>query len=285
MSTSKIYPKSLTLLLPVLNMINDGQTQREIAKVLPVSKQRLSYHINKAIKSGYVTEVCRDTFKAYELTQPGKNFLAMYQNNKVGQQSRSICRAENVRFKAPVYKMPSKPVDWHKAEMHNWNQYTTDVGSVKIKFNVGDTPTIEFLPGTVDGNDPLKLYFKLYSDCDEVAKHLEQTLDMQIGRLELSSKAEWIVYNPLAKAITNTIGRVTVNGIGKINASLPNRYGEFEFYDPMAAAEFLEMPRRLVSLEQDFNGMKHDIKEVLDLIKQRGGYSEDKGGDLVGGYT
>ena len=63
----------------------DG-TGTEIAKVLHLSKQLLSYHINKAIKLGYVEVVCRDTFKPYELTQPGKNFLAMYQNNKVGQQ-------------------------------------------------------------------------------------------------------------------------------------------------------------------------------------------------------
>ena len=106
MSKSKFYSKSLTLLLSLLKMINDGRTTTEIAKVLHLSKQRLSYHINKAVNSGYVTEVCRDTFKAYELTQPGKNFLAMYQNNKVGQQTTSMCRAENVRFKAPVYKMP-----------------------------------------------------------------------------------------------------------------------------------------------------------------------------------
>jgi hypothetical protein len=51
---------------------------------------------------------------------------------------------------------------------------------------------------------------------------------MQIGRLELSSKAEWVIYNPLAKAITNKIGRVTVEGVGMINASLPDRYGEFQ---------------------------------------------------------
>ncbi|MGC1930558.1 MAG: hypothetical protein WA667_16440, partial [Candidatus Nitrosopolaris sp.] len=37
---------------------------------------------------------------------------------------------------------------------------------------------------------------------------------------------------------------------GKINASLPGRFGEFEFHDPRAAAEFLNMPRRLIRLEQ-----------------------------------
>lgn len=234
-----------------------------------------------------MAEVGRDTFKIYELTQPGKNFLAMYQQQqqtKTGLQTSmsKICRAENVRFKAPVHKMPSKPVEWHKIEMNNWNQYTTEVGSVKVKLNDGATPTIEFLPAAIDGDDPLKLYLKLFSDCDEVAKHLEQIFDMQIGRPELSSKGEWVVYNPLAKAITNTTGRITVDGIGKIDASLPNRYGEFEFHDPRAAAEFLEMPGRISRLEQNVDGIKQDMKEILNWIKQQGrSYSEDKGGELV----
>lgn len=66
--------------------------------------------------------------------------------------------------------------------------------------------------------------------------------------------------------ITDKIGRVTFDGIGKINASLPNRYVEFEYHDRRAAAEFLNMPGRLARLEQDVWGIKQDIKEVLDLV-------------------
>ncbi|MGB6527335.1 MAG: hypothetical protein WBF33_04445 [Candidatus Nitrosopolaris sp.] len=111
-----------------------------------------------------------------------------------------------------------------------------------------------------------------FSDCNEVARNLEQTLDMQIGRLELSSKGEWVIRNPLAKAITKEIGRVTVDGIGMINASLPNRHGEFEYYDPRAAAEFLEMPARLARLEEH-------MENVLKLVKQQS--SEDKSGGIM----
>ena len=38
--------------------------------------------------------------------------------------------------------------------------------------------------------------------------------------------------------------------IGKVNASGPRRVGEFEFYDPRAAAEYMDMPKRLSNLEQ-----------------------------------
>jgi hypothetical protein len=155
---------------------------------------------------------------------------------------------------------------------------TTVVGSVKVKLNDGEKHTIEFLPAAVDGDDPIRRYCSLL----EVAKNLEQILDMQIGRLELSLKGEWVIYNPLAKAITNTTGRVTVDGIGMINASLPGRFGEFEFHDPRTAAEFLVMPGRLAKLEQDVDGIKQDMKEILNWIKQQGrSYSENKGGELV----
>jgi hypothetical protein len=59
------------------------------------------------------------------------------QQTKTGYQSKPICRAENVRFKASAHKMPSKPVDWHKVEMNNSNQYTTEVDGVKVKLNDG----------------------------------------------------------------------------------------------------------------------------------------------------
>jgi hypothetical protein len=84
--------------------------------------------------------------------------------------------------------------------------YTTGVGSVKVKLNVGDTATIEFIPAAIDGSDPINLYLRLFSYCDKVAKHFEETLDMQIGRLELSSKGEWVIYNMLPdKVLENTI--------------------------------------------------------------------------------
>ena len=268
MSSSKFYRKSLTLLLSILEMINEGCISSDVAKRLDIRKSHVSYYLRKAMELHYVKEICSGTFKKYELTQPGKNFVAMYQQQE--KQELTICKAENVRFKAPVLKMPSKLVDWHKVEMNNWNQYTTEVDGVKVKLNDGKDPTIEFLPAAIDGNDPNKPYVKLVLDCDKVAKHLEQIFDLQIGRLELSSKAEWVIYNPLAKTITKEIGRVTVDGIGMINASLPTRHGEFEFHDPRAAAEFLEMPGRLARLEED-------MKEVLKLVKQENS-SENKNG-------
>jgi len=260
-SSSKFYRRSLTLLLPILELISEGLSITEISRTLNIEKSHVSYYVCRGKQDGYVKELTRDRFKILEITQAGKNFLAMYQDLSI--MSKPICRAENVRFKAPVYKMPSSPVDWHTVEMNNWTQHTTGVDSIKIKLNDGKHPTIEFIPAPVDGNDTIKLYCSLLLDCNDVAKNLELTLDMRIGRLEISSKGEWVIYNPLARTITELTGRVTVDGIGKMNASLPRRFGEFEFCDPRAAAEFLDMPRRLARLERDMNKLLqyHNIRE------------------------
>jgi len=78
-------------------MINEGCIPSKIATRLDISKPRLSYYIKRAIEVDYVKEICSDTFKAYELTQPGKNFLAMYQQQEKQELTISkICRAENV---------------------------------------------------------------------------------------------------------------------------------------------------------------------------------------------
>src|SRR2546428_2569116 len=173
-------------------MISGSLTITEISRALNIEKSHVVYYLNRAKRLGYVKELTLDRFKILEITQAGKNFLAMYQHLS----TMPICRAENIRFKAPIYKMPLSPVDWHKVELHHWNQYSTKVDSIKIKLNDGGNPTIEFLPDAIDGDDHIKLYCSLLLDCNDVAKNLEQTLDMRIGRLELSSKGEWVAYHP-----------------------------------------------------------------------------------------
>jgi hypothetical protein len=75
------------------------------------------------------------------------------------------------------------------------------------------------IPSPMDGNDPWELFGIQYYDCNEVARKLERILDMEIGRLELEPGTEWAVYDPLAKLISRYNGQITVDGLGKINAS------------------------------------------------------------------
>jgi predicted transcriptional regulator len=265
---SKFYSKSLTLLVRILELINEEFILIKIAKVLNMEKSHVSYYIGKAKRAGFVKEVLRDRIKILELTQVGKNFLDQYKykikynNPSSSMQQLPCCRAENIRFKACVYKLPSKPLDWNKVTMNNWKQYNNIVDNIRVHLNDGKSPSIEFIPSPIDGENPWELFGILYNDCNEVARKLEQLLDMEIGRLELEPGAEWVVYDPLAKLISRYNGQITLNGFGKINASKPFRRGEIEFFDPRFAADYISMPKRISNIEkllEDFlKGNKED---------------------------
>ncbi|MGI8831142.1 MAG: hypothetical protein ACR2IS_00735 [Nitrososphaeraceae archaeon] len=270
--SSKFYPKSLTLLLPILKMVDSGKTSSEIAESLRINKSHVFYYLHKAQNMTYIKENGRDAFKRFEMTQAGKNFVAMYANPDII--DTRMCRAENIRFKAPITSMPSIPVDWHKVEMNNWNQYCNEINGIKLHINHGNNPTIEFIPPPLDGDNPENLRIKLLQDCMQIAQELEERLHMKFGRLELSSKGEWVVYDPIAKAFSRKIGQITVDGIGKVNASKPKRQGEFEFNDPRACADYMAMPRRVADIEQKQCSlqnrqdiMKNEIEELKNLLK------------------
>ncbi|MGC2425995.1 MAG: winged helix-turn-helix domain-containing protein, partial [Nitrososphaeraceae archaeon] len=250
------------LLLPILKMIKDGFTASDIAKELDESKSLISYYIRKAKELEYVKENRRDVFKLLELTQAGKNFLDQYSSTTNRSTNNPICRLENIRFKAPVYRMPPPEcLDWKKTQMNNWAQYGSKVDNITIHLNNGKSPTIEFIPSAIDGDDPYKLRDIVSYDCIKAAEKLEETLGIEIGRLEQSSRPEYVIYDPVAKAFSKYTGQVNVKGVGKINASSPRHIGEFEFHDPTAAAEYMAMPKRLSNVEQD-------VKKILALLTE-----------------
>lgn len=254
MSTgSKFYPKSLIFFVPILEMIQGGFAPVEIAKDLFLSKSHISYYVKKGKQFGYIKETATGKL---ELTQPGKKFLERYERLNP---SLPVCRAENIRFKALVIKMPSIPPNWHRVEMHNWVAYTSEVDSVKIKLNMGTHPTIEFIPSPIEGDNPYHLYAVLFYECSKAAQILDDTIGLELDKLELSSRAEWLVYDPIARSFCKIHGQVNYEGLAKVNASKPRSIGEFEFFDPRALKEYLEMPRRVKNVER----MVNEIKELL----------------------
>src|SRR5919112_2412586 len=97
---------------------------------------------------------------------------------------------------------PPESLDWKRVPMNNWAQYSSQVDSIKVHLNDGKNPTIEFIPSPVDGNDPFQLYGMVMYDCTKAAERLVQTIGIEIGRLDFSSRAEWVVYDPVANAFS-----------------------------------------------------------------------------------
>lgn len=264
--SQKFYRKSLTLLLSILKMIEQDHTASQIAEKLNRDKQLISYHIIRLKKFGYVKEIMRDVYKRLEITQAGKNFIDQYTTSH-SNNNQPICRLENIRFKAAIYKMPPlESFDWKKIELNNWTQYNSQIDDVKIRLNKGKDPTIEFIPSPIDGGDPNRLQDMAFYSCTKVAEKLEELFQIEIGIPEQSSLPEYVVYHPIAKEFSKHLGQVRVEGIGKVNASGPRRIGEFEFSDPRSAAVFMDLPRQVIELKQEFQRLSalHDMK-IADL--------------------
>lgn len=267
MRGSKFYRKSLTLLLAILEMIDSGIILSNIAKALNIHKSHASYYIHRAVDLGYVRENPRSSFKILELTQTGENFLAKYTTNSLSHGP--TCRAENIRFKAAITKMPAELTDWHKVEMNNWTQYCSEIDSVKVHINNASQPTIEFILSPIDGDNVEDMKSQLLQDCITLCNELEGRLDIQIGRLHPSSKGEWVVYDPVAKSLSTQLGQITVDGVGKVNASRPRRRGEFEWFDPRDCAGYMAMPKRLANIEQQQYSILKQMDEIKNLLKSR----------------
>jgi len=119
------------LLANILESIDQQHSsQAQVASELGISTPLVSYYLRKAIRIGFVKELFRDKIRVLELTQEGKTFLDQYSKQSTStsfQNQLPVCRAENIRFKARVYKLPSKPLDWNKIAMNNWSQYNSVV--------------------------------------------------------------------------------------------------------------------------------------------------------------
>jgi predicted transcriptional regulator len=178
MNSSKFYRRSLTLLLPILQMMDSGVILSGIAKSLNIRKSHVTYYIRKAKDLGYVKESPRSAFKILELTQAGKSFLAMYTNSSSSNRS-TIIRAENIRFKPDIIRMPADLTDWHKVGMITGHS-CSEINGVKVHINKVTRPTIEFIPSPIDGDNIEDMRSQLLQDCIAVCSVLEERLGMQI---------------------------------------------------------------------------------------------------------
>jgi predicted transcriptional regulator len=244
--SSNFYSNSLTLLVSILELVQERIIAADIARRLKMNKSHVSYYIKKSKECGFIKQVTRDAFAVLEVTQPGKNFLDQYNKNNP---LTPICRLENIQFTAQVTQMPMVPVDWKKIQMHNWVQYNSRVDNVKVRLNLGKIPTLELLPTPVDGNSPHELLITTVYECVNALSTLQDRTGLRVGKLEVSSKPEWLVYDPVAKAFCKHNGQVTYEGIGKVNASKPRRIGEIEFHDPRNLIDYMNMPITVKNIE------------------------------------
>jgi predicted transcriptional regulator len=268
-TSQNFYDKSFTLIIPILEMIKNGKSTPEICNTLGISRQRLFYYTSKLKQMGYIELETRDVFSIWNLTEEGQTFLDKYNRNN-NHNNKPICRAEHIRFKASVISLPEPiPTNWKKVDMNNWTEYRYEFNDVEIKLNCGQSPTVEFIMPPMEDyeGNPHAIYCLLQTNCLSVIQQIQTIHKMSIGPIELSSNGEWVVYDPVAKAVSKQFN-VNIPGVAKINASKPVKRGEFEFPTPYSAAsylnaidmipELLETMKKVLKSFQNKDGIIHE---------------------------
>jgi Rad51 len=85
-----------------------------------------------------------------------------------------------------------------------------------------------------------------------------------------------MIYDPIAGAFSKQLGKVTVQGPGKVNASNPSRIGVFEFNDPRALVDYMARVDPHMTLQnvmivegQDSGQQKLIVDNIDTLLKNK----------------
>jgi len=214
---------------------------------MPVILGRFTVVISFALKS-------RQRVKNSSTSTPVKALSNIPESN-----SKNLC------FKAEISYLPPKHdfLDFRKVQMRNWTQYSGRVNSVRVHINLAKKPSAEFFASNVDGDSISEVSNAANQECLLASIELCNLTGIKFGPLKQAGKPEYAIYDPIAREYCKEFGQVTVEGLGKLNASKPRRIGEFEFYDPRSAAQYMQMPQQIESIQRTLNdlGVKIDCVE------------------------
>jgi len=219
--------------------------QAQVSNELKISKSNVNYWAKKLEKEGYIR--CkqsvtpstdgtqhiktRGSIILYDLTVEGTRLLDGYE----GVEGFPVVRLHNVSFRYPIIVPPRVPVDWKRVKMRNWTQYRTRINGISVKLN-GDS-SLELSPKPISGYCVWELFHKVGCASDELAKHLEERLEMRLGFSSVSRRPHFGIKNPASEKYTESFELST--DIGRMDRS--EGVGEIDYFSPQDAADYIRM--------------------------------------------
>ncbi len=244
-SSQNLRRKSWTLPWLILRQVKAGNIRQiTIARKFGIDKRKVNYYVKNLVNMACIGM----EGKALYMTQAGLEMLDRLES----EYSNPRIRLENVRFKYHLVEQPRNKPDFKEVKLKNWKQYIGKVDNITVRIN---PDSLELIPSAVEGDHPYELYYIAHYDCDQVILNICEQWKMKVGNAVVSSRPEWAVYDPVARLFTKYNGQLRLECVGKINASAPNHVGELEFFDPLAVADYLEMPQNV-----------HDIKQMVQRL-------------------
>jgi len=223
----------------ILEKLNEGLSQVEVARTLGISRQLVNYWTRKFLRNGLIREKVRDAIKIYELTSFGQKILMWGEG--VGGDAGFPCVLEDYAVKFRVLSDRSS-LDWKKlGQPRNW---------IKLGLWLCDGVWVERTSkhvivhsGRVFGFDPLGLLVEAGRVVEFVRTWLRD------HGLELDSFGV-PVHKPVIRFYTMEADLLSKFGTfiaekGSVDCSQPEKVPHAEFKGLSTVLNYLEMPEGL----------------------------------------
>lgn len=258
--------------LKLLEILGSGATQSESACRVNLSKSTVSYWAKKFEKEGLLNVCLRGSFKQFQLTSSGAEFLARSSKNLAGSEKLERVVLEDFRVKFPIRSPEKSRIDWRKlGKPRNWEQLGIKIGRVTVEKT---SKHIIVHTGSLHGFDVDDLEMDAGRIAERVRVVLEQNFGMELDEGFSVNKPVFRVYSDEARELNkNGTGILMANGgerIGSIDASGGVPHEEYDGKDLIIAR--LDLPRSVARLERRVIHLEdrvEGIEERVERIEER----------------
>lgn len=282
----KIGQKKSTTFLPktlrVLKLLQyDDQTQQNLAKYLGISRQGLSYHINKLVENGLVYDKTKGSnkWKFYGLTASGQKVLVEYESNEKVE----LKGIENARWKSQIrndrnlQKFLFHYGFTHHA-MNNWIQWNGDIEGFSVNVNIAKKTHIVITHPPYYEKDLQTAYRKVNDHILNVVANLDKKWNFNLTIPEPITTRQYTMSNKIADYLLDkSSGTQLKLKQGKISIDA-SKGGEprIEFEELDEAQRFADLPESLANLQKQIeiqtkNTEQHNeifTKAIETIMKQ-----------------
>lgn len=247
----------------VLELLGAGNKASDAAKVIGCGKSSVSYWKTKLLGMAALRLQCHDVYDVFSLTPFGSKLLT---GSEEGRFASEVFVLEDHAVKFEIVEHEKTPIDWRKlGQPQNWVKLGFRVGNVRV---VKTSRSIIVHPGKLKGFNVDELEVTAGQIIERARVFLENRFGMVLNEEAVPlHKPIWQVFSPEAEEWAKA-GTVTVDGVGRLDKSPPDRRAHREYDQKQLAIDAIRAPVILANLEHKVDSLAAEIHELVSVLRE-----------------
>jgi len=247
----------------VLELLGAGNRASDVAKVIGCGKSGVSYWKTKLLGMCALRLQCHDVYDIFSLTPFGSKLLT---GSEEGRFAGEVFVLEDHAVKFEIVEHEKTSIDWRKlGQPQNWVKLGFKVGNVRV---VKTSRSIIVHPGKLKGFNVDELEVTAGQIIERARAFLENRFGMVLSEEAVPlHKPIWQVFSPEAEEWAKA-GTVTVDGVGRLDKSPPDRRAHREYDQKQLAVDAVRAPVILANLEYKVDSLATEIHELVSVLRE-----------------